>query len=275
MLQPCLITIPLNEITSFAWGTIVASLGASLIIWIAERGKKKASLTHFPQPAPKPACDITSTAHALFPRFSATLIHDLKQPISAIQFNALAALRFLQASESGGHPSVQESLEDIKSDVARLSRLAQGLGAFLGVERGQNEALDVNFEIETALSLLKGEMMKRQIKCQTEFGPINPDFIWKRPILSRTVLALTLNLMDALESSADKAKQLSISTSAQSDGLIKMVFSAACFSTKPAMNLQSCQRDINQRGGYLTDSFAEMGTQTINLLLPFSHVSEP
>jgi signal transduction histidine kinase len=118
------------------------------------QAQNAASETHLATSAEPPKCDISATAHALFPRFSATLIHDLKQPISAIQFNALAALRFIQSSESAVHPAVSESLADIKSDVARLSRLAQGLGAFLGVERGHDEVLDLNVEIESALSLL-------------------------------------------------------------------------------------------------------------------------
>lgn len=267
MLLSWLLAFLLNETTSFIMGTIVSALGASLMIWLSERKAKKASAS---PTQPKPACDISATAHALFPRFSATLVHDLKQPISAIQFNALAALRFIQSSESGGHPAVTESLEDIKSDVARLSRLAQGLGAFLGVERGQDEVLDLNFEIETALSLLRGEMMKRQIQCQTQFSSIKPGFIWKRPIVSRTILSITLTLMDALVSQSDKSKVINVSTHETANGQLTILFQADSFTTKPSFHLPASIEDVQKRGGTLSDTLSSSGSLTITLELPHS-----
>ena len=210
-----------------------------------------------------------TTAHDLFSRFSATLIHDLKQPISAIQFNALAALRFIQSSESGGHPAVTESLEDIKNDVARLSRLAQGLGAFLGVERGHDEVLDLNGEIETALSLLKGEMMKRQIKCHTNFGTLRHEFIWKRPILSRTVLSVALSLMDVLGESPGKTKTVNILIDGDSADVVTIVFRAESISTKTALNLTTCAQDVLQRGGSISDFYSDNSSLTITIELPF------
>jgi signal transduction histidine kinase len=271
MLNSVKIIIALSETNSLLAGIIIFILGLALTLWF---------IKHKPNPSTSGALVATATAqstnhadttaHELFPRFSATLIHDLKQPISAIQFNALAALRFIQSSDSGGHPAVTESLEDIKNDVARLSRLAQGLGAFLGVERGHDEVLDLNGEIETALSLLKGEMMKRQIKCLTNFGTLKHEFIWKRPILSRTVLSAALSLMDVLDETSEKNKTLNIRTNAQSADVIKIEFSAQSIFTKTALNLKTCTQDVLQRGGSISDSYSENSSLTITIELPFT-----
>lgn len=261
------LAFPLNETTSFILGTIVSALGATLIALLSRHKEKNPPKRHFEEQS---TCNISSTAHGLFCRFSATLIHDLKQPISAIQFNALAALRFIHSSASGSHPEVTESLEDIKNDVARLSRLAQGLGAFLGIEREQDEALDLNFEIETALSLLKGEMMKRQINYQTQLRPLNSEFIWKRPILSRTVLSVTLSLMDALVAIPDKSKTIHISTNVTESKKVEILFQAESFTTKPPLNIQLCIQDVHKRGGTLSDSLSETGFLTVILAIPFT-----
>lgn len=65
--------------------------------------------------------------------FSSALLHDLHQPVSAILFNALAALRLVRKAEPSGQPIVEESLQDIISEVDRLKSLLQGFGTYFGL----------------------------------------------------------------------------------------------------------------------------------------------
>ncbi len=155
--------------------------------------------------------------------FSASLLHDLRQPVSAILFNALAAVRIVRKEESPWNPMVEESLTDIIHEVDRLKTLLQGLGTYLGLAEDEVTGLEVNETLARALGLLSGECIRRQFLLSTDFGPDIPALQVSSSQLTRAVISLALDLFQALEAAPVGARQICVSTQF-SAGLVKIGF---------------------------------------------------
>jgi hypothetical protein len=113
-------------------------------------------------------------------------------------------------------------------------------------------------------------MMRRQIKCTANLGTLKHEFIWKRPILSRTVLSITLCLMDALSEMPVTSRMINISTKERLGDVTHLTFQAGSISSRPELDLNACVQDVLARGGKLTDSLADNGGLTIYLEFPHS-----
>lgn len=155
--------------------------------------------------------------------FSAALLHDLRQPVSAILFNALAAVRIVRKEESPLNPVVEESLKDIIHEVDRLKTLLQGLGTYLGLAEDEVNGLEVNETVAKALGLLSGECVRRQFQLSTQFGPDVPALQVSSSQITRAIISLALDLFQALETAPVGARQIFVSTQ-YSAGLVKIGF---------------------------------------------------
>ncbi len=155
--------------------------------------------------------------------FSSALLHDLRQPVSAILFNALAALRLVRKAEPSGQPIVEESLRDIISEVDRLKSLLQGFGTYFGLGSEDLPGVDVNHSVSAALGLLEGECVRRQVRMRTEFGHALPMLRISPSFLTRAVITLALDLFQTLESLPADQRDIFVQTGL-TQGQVKISF---------------------------------------------------
>jgi PAS domain S-box-containing protein len=131
---------------------------------------------------------------------TASLAHELNQPLAAILSNAQAANRFLNR-ESPNLAQVRECLTDIVADDKRAGEVIKTLRALL--RRGESHAslVDLNEVVRDAIRLLGTDAMLRH--ASVKFEPL-PDL---RPVLGdRTQLhQVVLNLIvNGLEATAER-----------------------------------------------------------------------
>jgi signal transduction histidine kinase len=157
--------------------------------------------------------------------FSSALLHDLRQPVSAILFNALAALKLFRKDEPSGQPIIEESLKDIINEVDRLKTLLQGLGTYLGLGGDDIPGLDVNPTVTGALGLLAGESVRRQMRLGTDLGLSLPALRISPSLLTRAVIALALDFFQALETAPADLRQICVWTGL-TEGYVKIGFQA-------------------------------------------------
>ncbi|MCX6856713.1 MAG: hypothetical protein NTV80_17625 [Verrucomicrobia bacterium] len=157
--------------------------------------------------------------------FSYALLHDLRQPVSAILFNAQAALKLFRKSEPSGQPIIEESLKDIIHEVDRLKTLLQGLGTYLGLGRDDISGLNVNKTVTSALGLLSGESVRRKMRLNTNLGLSLPALRISPALLTRAVIALALDFFQALETAPADLRQICIWTEL-TEGYVKIGFQA-------------------------------------------------
>ncbi len=157
--------------------------------------------------------------------FSSALLHDLRQPVSAILFNALAARRLVLKDEPSGRTIIEESLKDIISEVDRLKTLLQGFGTYLGLGGEDVPGLDVNQTVMGALGLLAGESVRRQMRLSTDLASALPVLQVSASQLTRAIIALALDLFQALEKAPTEQRHICVSTQL-SEGHVKIGFQA-------------------------------------------------
>jgi signal transduction histidine kinase/integral membrane sensor domain MASE1 len=128
---------------------------------------------------------------------TASLAHELNQPLTAILANAQAALRFLQATP----PDLLELrsiLSDIVNDDKRAGEVIRRLRALLRKEEVQFKLLDLNALIRDVVKLLSSDAIIRNISVKLDLDPgpalVSGDVVQ----LQQVVLNLLLNAMEAM-----------------------------------------------------------------------------
>ena len=138
----------------------------------------------------------TATAGAL----SASVAHELNQPLGAILSNAEAA-EFLLAADPPDLPQVKEILADIRRDDQRAGEIIRRLRGLLKKSEIELQEFDLNDAINGAIHILEPEAMKRGVALSAVQAngalPVRADQVH----LQQVIVNLATNGMDAMLSS--------------------------------------------------------------------------
>jgi PAS domain S-box-containing protein len=142
---------------------------------------------------------------------TASLAHELNQPLSAIISNAQASRRFL----AGEEPDVQElrdALHDIIEDGKRAADVIRGLRALLQKGDIERRVLDLNEIIREVAALMHGELVAKSIRLELDLESALPPVVGDRIQLQQVFLNLILNGSDAMKDVAAAHRELVIKT---------------------------------------------------------------
>jgi two-component system sensor kinase FixL len=143
----------------------------------------------------------TELAHlsrvAVLGEMSASLAHELNQPLTAIVSNAHAAVRFLAAGAQH-HAELQETLQDIAASGNRAGDVIRRLRALLKKEEAQRLPLDVNQLITEVLQLYRSDLINRGVSVRLDLDPALPAVLGDRVQLQQVLLNLVINACDAM-----------------------------------------------------------------------------
>jgi len=159
---------------------------------------------------------------------TASLAHEINQPLTAIQSNAEAAQRFLSRSEPD-IDEVRQILEDIVRDNTRASDIIRKIRALLKREAAAFEVLDVNDLIRDVLSLLRADSLLRELVIDAEVFPALPPVLGDRIQLQQVIINLILNGAAAMKNTPPERRKLIIETAIQEDRTVRV--SVADFGT--------------------------------------------
>ena len=127
---------------------------------------------------------------------TASIAHELNQPLAAILCNAQAAGRFLNR-ESPDLARVQECLNAIAADDERAADVIKRLRSLLRKGEFQPSSVDLNEVVSDAIRLVSSDAMLRQVS--VKFEPLQglPPVLGDRIQLYQVVLNLIVNGLDA------------------------------------------------------------------------------
>jgi PAS domain S-box-containing protein len=128
---------------------------------------------------------------------TASLAHELKQPLAAIRSNAQAALRFL----TGDNPDIDELhevLKDIIADNRRADDVIGKLRALMRKSRPQVTALNLKELVQDILPLIASHEDMRKISLSLELDETIPLAAGDRIQIQQVILNLILNSTEAL-----------------------------------------------------------------------------
>jgi PAS domain S-box-containing protein len=142
---------------------------------------------------------------------TASLAHEITQPIATARNNASAALNFLgkQPPDLG---QVREALDCVVSDADRAGAIIDRIRDNIKKAPPRKDRFDLNEAINEVIALAQSAITKNAISVQTHFTdallPVRGD----RVQLQQVVLNLILNAVDAMSSVEAGPRELVIST---------------------------------------------------------------
>jgi NO-binding membrane sensor protein with MHYT domain/two-component sensor histidine kinase len=129
---------------------------------------------------------------------TASLAHEVNQPIAAAVTNANACLRWLTSDP----PNLEEARASALSIVKDGMRAAEIISRIrLLFEKGtpQRELVDVNEIIREMIVLLRGEVMRHSISVRAELAADLPQVMGDRVQLQQVMMNLITNSIDAMK----------------------------------------------------------------------------
>ena len=220
---------------------------------------------------------------------SASLAHELNQPLTAVLSNAQAALRML----AGGKPDLQEIgdiLEDIVQNDKRAAKVISSVRAMVRRQETERLPIDVAETAVEMLDLLRREFVTHRIAVTTEFEA-RPIVLADKGQIQQVLLNLVMNAVEAMRGCAADERRLHLGVTSNGDGIARIAVSDSgegmaqgeidrlfdpFHSTKPigtGIGLVVCRSIIESHGGsiWLEPNHDRGVTALFTLALASSH----
>jgi PAS domain S-box-containing protein len=142
---------------------------------------------------------------------TASIAHEVNQPLSGIITNASTCLRMLTADP----PNVDGALETARRtirDGLRASDVISRLRALFAKKSVITESMDLNQATEEVIALARSELQRKKVILRPELAVDLPPVTGDRVQLQQVVLNLLMNASDAMSGIDDRPRQLVIRT---------------------------------------------------------------
>jgi two-component system sensor kinase FixL len=210
---------------------------------------------------------------------TASLAHELNQPLSAIASNAAAGRRFLaQGSPETG--IIEELLADVASDARRAGDIIQGIHQFVRKGEELRCAVNLNGIVREVVRLLHSDLVGRGTSVELDLAPgllpVDGDPVQ----LKQVFLNLLMNSLEAMHLTAADKRRIIVTTRPGENSImgsvrdygaglpkddVEKIF-AHFYSTKASgmgMGLTIVRSIVESHGGELTAENAEEGARFI------------
>jgi signal transduction histidine kinase len=144
-------------------------------------------------------------------QLTASIAHEIKQPIAAARTNAAAALRFLDKSPPDV-AEVREALTCVVNDTDRTSDVVDRIGSLIKKAPPRKEVVDLNAAILEVIALTRGEAVKTGVTVATQLAGELPPIQCDRVQLQQVMLNLIVNAIQSMSGVEDGNRELHIST---------------------------------------------------------------
>jgi PAS domain S-box-containing protein len=150
-----------------------------------------------------------ATRLTMMGELSASIAHEINQPLGAIIMNGNACQRFLAISPPD-LDEVKDGLEAIVSDGNRASEVLSRIRGMLNNAAPERAQIDVNRAITEVLALTRHELQQYRVSVQDDLNPELPTIMADRVQLQQVVLNLVMNGIDAMRAVTDRLRVLTV-----------------------------------------------------------------
>jgi PAS domain S-box-containing protein len=222
---------------------------------------------------------------ALMGKLTASLAHELMQPIAAAVGNAEAGQRLLETDRLDANQT-REILADIVDNCMRAANVVHGVRSLLRKEPKPRRLLDLNRLVTEVAGMMRSELISRQIRLAMRLEAELPEIMGHAVELQQVIVNLILNGADAMAAVAPRDRALLISTTLEASGVelkvrdrgtgadpthLRRMFEPF-FTTKPdgiGMGLAICSDIISAHNGRLwAENNSDGVGVTVRCLLP-------
>jgi PAS domain S-box-containing protein len=158
---------------------------------------------------------------AVMGELTAAIAHEVRQPMSAILLDAQTAEK-LATNENLSPGFMREIASGIRINAARVDTVMSRILGYLRKQDPQPKPLDVNAVVHGVLQLVAGDAMRRSVQLRPELGRNLPPVLADRTQLEQVLLNLVVNGMEAMDSIAETARQITVRTAACGNGNVEV-----------------------------------------------------
>jgi PAS domain S-box-containing protein len=200
-------------------------------------------------------------------QLTASITHEVNQPITAAVTYALAARRWLSAEPPNFH-EVDDALSLIVKEGNRAGEVVGRIRALIKKAPARKDAVEINDAILEVIALTRTEAANNSVSVRTQFAEGLPRVQGDRVQLQQVLLNLIINAIEAMRDVGEEERELLISTRNEPDGVsvevrdsgpgfapetLEHVFEAF-YTTKPGglgLGLSICRSIIEAHNGQL------------------------
>ena len=153
---------------------------------------------------------------------TASITHEVSQPISGILTNANTGARMLAADP----PNIAGAAETVRRtirDANRASEVIKRLRAMFAKKAPTLERVDLNEVAQEVIAMSSGELRRSRLVLQTDFAELLPAISADRVQLQQVILNLLLNAADAMAGIEDRPRALQVQTQAHGSDSIQLL----------------------------------------------------
>src|SRR5258708_5838863 len=151
-------------------------------------------------------------------QLTASITHEVNQPITAAVTNAQAALRWMSA-EPPDFGEVSEALAGIIKDGNRASEVIGRIRALIKKAPPRKDAVSINDAILEVVALTRTEAANNGVLVRTQLAEGLPPVQGDRVQLQQVILNLILNAIEAMRDVGEEERELLISSRNEPDGV--------------------------------------------------------
>ena len=227
---------------------------------------------------------------ALMGEMSASIAHELNQPLSGILSNAAAGQRFIDRGDVDLR-EVRELLGDIVSDGRRASDVVRGIRGMVKKQQLARRSVNLNEVVMDAWRMASSDALLHSCQLETSLDPNLPAIDGDPVQLQQVLLNLAINAFDAMRDTPASKRKVLIATQSNGDGTVRTsvrdygvgvpeemqdrLFDPF-FSTKTeglGMGLAIVRSIVESHGGTITAENADGGGTRFEFVLPVNGMS--
>jgi C4-dicarboxylate-specific signal transduction histidine kinase len=142
-------------------------------------------------------------------QLSASIAHEVNQPLAAIVTNAQACLRWLDR-ETPELDEARNAAESIVKDGKRAGEVIRRVRALANKTDTQKAPLDLNDVVHEVIALVQRELASRRVLLRTELAPVLPLVLADRVQMQQVMINLVVNGIEAMDAVPDRPRVLVI-----------------------------------------------------------------